>query len=456
MNNTLKIDFDLYESNLPVIRSSKIFANNKNEYDENSLYSQRIFGPVNDYECKCGKLKGKFYKGHRCDDCGVLCDSNDLRMKTFAKIELPKDVWVIFPPLKHMLYKIFGKKQVDKILSFDPHVYEKDDFYLFDLNNLSLVNIHNIIDDKKLNKIIEEEGIDLTSDEIDSEKLESVKIKFIEKYMDQLIDKDKYLDQFRIYSVINLKELFDYIYDKMPEIFEVKGFNNINIVKHIFINDIPVTPPDTRPVIKIAKNRFSVNDITKSYSEILKNLEHKFMDDIYLQIQDKTERDIYLANASKKFQRSVDDIYKFAQDKQFGDKASLFRNSILGKTVEFSGRTVVSCGPNVPPYMISMPRESAKIVFILEVLNYLVNNENDILDINDIASLMQLIVNNIDDAELKISDEQFDEIFEKIRPSLRAMFERPPTLFMYNDSTFILDELFESKFQLDGSEKQED
>jgi len=202
-------------------------------------------------------------------------------------------------------------------------------------------------------------------------------------------------------------------------------------------------------VIKIAKNRFSVNDITKSYSEILKNLEHKFMDDIYLQINDERERNIYLANASKKFQRSVDDIYKFAQEKQFGDKESLFRNSMLGKTVEFSGRTVVVCGPNLPPYTISMPRESAKIVFILEVLNYLVNNENDILDISDVASLMQLIVNNIEDAELKIDDETFDKIYHKIRPQLRVMFERPPTLFMYNDSTFILDELFENKFDIE-------
>ena len=94
----LKIDFSLYETDLSKVTSSKIFANNKNEYYEEGLYSQKIFGPVKDYECKCGKLKGIYYKGQRCDECGVLCDSKDLRMKNFASITLQKDLWVINPP----------------------------------------------------------------------------------------------------------------------------------------------------------------------------------------------------------------------------------------------------------------------------------------------------------------------------------------------------------------------
>jgi len=448
MSNRLKIDFELYEKDFPLVTSSKIFANNKNEYYEEGLYSQKIFGPIKNYECKCGKLKGKYYKGQRCDECGVLCESNDLRMRAFAQVNLPKDVWVILPQLKYILHKLFGKKAVEKILTFDPHVYEKDDFYLFDLRDMSLSSIYDIVDSKKLNKIIDE-AIDESAEEaIDASKLEKIKTEYIEKYMEEYVDKNRYLVDFRVYSVINLKHLFDYLYENHLEIFEAKQLKNKSIIKHVFINKIPITPPDTRPVIKIAKNRFSVNDITKSYSEILKNLEHKFMDDIYLQINDEYEKNIYLANASKKFQKSVDGIYKFAQEKQFGDKESLFRNSILGKTVEFSGRSVVVCGPNVPPYMISMPRNSAKTVFVLEVLNYLVNNENEILDISDVASLMQLIVNNIEDAELKLDNETFDKIYHKIRHQLRAMFERPPTLFMYNDSTFILDELFENKFDV--------
>lgn len=448
MGNTLKINFDLYDKELPTVTSSKIFANSKNEYNENSLYSQKIFGPVKNYECKCGKLKGSYYKGKRCDECGVLCDSNDLRMKTFAQIKLPDEVWVIFPPLKYILHKIFSKKALDKILNFDPHIYEKNDFFIFDLQNKNLVNVYDVLDEKKLAALIQSrnEKYDLSS--MNREEIDALKSDVIESYVEKYLDKERYLVDLRVYSIINLKHLFDYLIENEPEILHQKGIENIEIVKHAFINRIPVTPPDTRPVVKIARNRFSVNDITKSYSEILKNLENKFMDDIYLQIQEKKERDIFLANASKKFQRSIDDIYKFVQDKQFGDKESLFRSSLLGKTVEFSGRTVVTCGPNVPPYMLSMPRESAKIIFILEVLNYLVNNENEILDIRDIASLMQLIVNKIEDAELEIEDEVFDQIYKKIRPQLRLMFERPPTLFMYNDSTFILDELFENKFKV--------
>jgi len=443
---SLKIDFSLYETDLPVVTSSKIFANNKNEYHEDGLYSQRIFGPVKNYECKCGKLKGKYYAGQRCEDCGVMCDSNDLRMKTFAQINLPQNVWVIFPPLKYALQKIFGKKAIDKILAFDPHVYEEHDYFIFDMQNRVLVSVYDLIDTDYLNeeisKLIDKESAT-------TEQVEKIKFKIIDEYVNRELDPKRFLIDFKIYSIINLKELFDFLYENhWDDVIAKKQVGNKNIIKYAFINKVLVTPPDTRPVIKIAKNRFSVNDITKSYSEILKNLEHKFMDDIYLQIQDETERNIYLANAARKFQKSIDDIYKFSQEKQLGDKESILRNSILGKTVEFSGRTVVTCGPNVPPYMISVPRESVKTLFILEVLNYLVENENDILDINDIASLMQLITNNIEDAELKIDDSVFDEIYQKIRPQLRVMFERPPTLFMYNDSTFILDELFENKFKI--------
>ncbi len=441
---SLKIDFSLYEIDLPVVTSSKIFANNKNEYHEEGLYSQKIFGPVKNYECKCGKLKGKYYAGQRCEDCGVLCDSNDLRMKTFAQINLPSDIWVVFPPLKHVLHKIFSKRAVDKIMTFDPHVYEVHDYFIYDLNDATLVNVNNLINEDEIKAKISDQA----KEELNIDELEKLRAEFVNKWVSENLNPERYLIDFKIYSIINLKHLFDYLYENHWEIFEKKQVGNRDIVKFAFVNKIPVTPPDTRPVIKIAKNRFSVNDITKSYSEILKNLEHKFMDDIYLQIQDETERNIYLANAAKKFQRSVDDIYKFAQENQLGDKESILRNSILGKTVEFSGRTVVTCGANVPPYMISIPRESAKVLFILEVLNYLVNNDNDILDIDDIASLMQLITNNIEDAELKIDDDVFDEIYQKIRPQLRVMFERPPTLFMYNDSTFILDELFENKFKM--------
>ena len=448
MSNSLKIDFSLYDIDLPVVKSSKIFANNKNEFNDNSLYSQQIFGPVKDYECKCGKLKGTYYKGKRCDECGVLCDSKDTRMRTFAQIKLPTDVWVMFPPLKYILYKLFNKKAVEKILNFDPHIYEKNDFFIFDLQNKTLKNIYELLEEKKLSKLIDKRGESYDLESMEQSEIDSLKFSVIEEYIKEYIDSERYLIDFRIYSIINLKELYDYLINEKPEILSSKDIENLDVVKYVFVNRIPVTPPDTRPVVKIARNRFSVNDITKSYSEILKNLESKFMDDIYLQIQEKEERDIFLANASRKFQRSVDDIYKFIQDKQFGDKESLFRSSLLGKTVEFSGRTVVTCGPNVPPYMLSMPRNSVKTIFILEVLNYIVNNDNDILDIGDVASLMQLVVNKIDDAELEIPDEQFDKIYNKIRPELRLMFERPPTLFMYNDSTFVMDKIFENKFKI--------
>ncbi len=402
----LSIDFSLYETELPIVTSSKIFKNSKNEYHPDGLYSQTIFGPMKDYECECGNLKGKIHTGQRCSKCGVLCDTSDLRISTFAHIKLPQDIYVIFPPFRYIANKIFGKSNVNIIQKFDSHMYDDEYYFVYDLSKKKLVYHEDASDD--------------------------------------------IVENFKVYNIINLKKLYDYLLKNYQDLFDELGITNEHRDK-LFINRIPVTPPDSRPVMKISSSRFSVNDVTKCYSEILKNSENKFINDVYNAMTDENEKVIYLANAQKKFQRSVDELYEFIINKQLGEKEGLLRSSMLGKTVEFSGRNVITCAPNIAPYMISINREASRTIYILEYLKHMLNNDE--IDISDVSGIMQLMMYGIKNATLNLDPEDTDEVWEEIRKDLRCIFERPPVLFMYNDSGMLFDKLFEDKFKIDTSDQ---
>lgn len=400
----LEIDFSLYETNLPQVTSFKIFTNTKGEFDENGLYSQRIFGPIKNYECKCGQLKGKQYRGETCPKCKVKCISSDARLHTFAQIKLPFGVKIVLPPLKYIGNKIFGKTVFDKILKFDPHIYDNEEYYYYDLNK------------RKLR--LAEEISDPSADHI--------------------------VDEFKVYNIMDLFKLYVYLMDNHFEIF---AENNISrdIAKHLFQDKVIVTPPDTRPVAKISAGKYSVNDITRHYVEILKNIKNSFTDEIYAKMQIEDQRNIYLASSSRKFQYSVDQIFSIVLEKNLGQKESIVRQSLLGKTLEFSGRAVITCGPNVPPYMISMDTYGLSKLAILEILNYML--ENNIVDVGDIADVMQLLTIGIEHTDINIDKDLLEDILEKIRLDLRMVVERPPVLFYYNDSTMLLDKTLDSKLK---------
>ena len=402
--SVIEIDFSLYNSNLPEVTSFKIFSNQKGDYDENGLYSQRLFGPLRNYECKCGRLKGKQYKDQVCRICGVKCTTSDMRSKTFGQIKLPHGVKIIFPTLKYIGYKLFGKNTFEKILNFDPHIYDNEEYYYYDMNKKKLVL-----------------GSELT------EKTSA-----------------NVLKEFKIYTILDLYKLYKYLLEE-TNIFDELGLSK-EVGKYLFLDKVVVTPPDTRPLVKIGPNKHSVNDITRHYVEILKNIKNSFTDEIYAKIENEDQRSIYLAASCQKFQQSVNEIFKVVLERNLGEKESIVRQSLLGKTLEFSGRTVVICGPHVPPYMVSMDERSMSKLLILEIIHYMF--EHEMVDVGDVADLMQLLTHGIDNTSINIPKEELKKILEDIRLDARVVVERPPVLFYYNDSTMLLDKPLDAKLDL--------
>ena len=115
----ISIDFSIYEQlpSLTEVKTSSIYLSNKTEkFHSEGLFSEQIFGPVENYKCQCGETFGKINAGKRCQNCGVLCDLNILRSNTFAKIKLPANIYVINPVFIGNLSQIFGNYAIKNIL----------------------------------------------------------------------------------------------------------------------------------------------------------------------------------------------------------------------------------------------------------------------------------------------------------------------------------------------------
>ena len=240
-----------------------------------------------------------------------------------------------------------------------------------------------------------------------------------------------------------MHKLYNYLYEETT-LLEDLGINK-NIARFLFMNKILVVPPDTRPVVKLGPKRFSVNELTKYYIEILKNIQNSFTDGVYTSISDE-DANMYLAASYKKFQNSVNNIYTVLLDTQLGEKKSIVRQSLLGKTTEFSGRTVITAAPNVAPYMVSIPEDAAKKIFILETIHHMF--EKGDIDVSDVSDIMNLTLNGLKDSFLNLEYDEFKNNFNELRKDFIAVAERPPSLFMYNVAMVMFDKLFEERYNI--------
>ena len=158
-------DFDLYDYDkaklLPTVKNAKITVQGDELIiPEDGLFSESIFGPIKNYKCKCGYVTTWASRGIRCPICSVLCDSKTLRNETFAKIDLPFNMFIIQPFLIPNLMKIFGKEQIKNILKVSQYDSNKKTPYLFSISRGKLIKINKL---KKEEMVIEEPVYDITS-----------------------------------------------------------------------------------------------------------------------------------------------------------------------------------------------------------------------------------------------------------------------------------------------------
>jgi len=341
------------------VTSIKFYTGKWSNIDENGLLSESIFGPLNDFRCRCGKLNLETSdSGKICDKCGVLCGSSDLRLKTFGKISL------IFPVIKTTKRKYFKKivgSQHKHLL--DP---KKADASLNTRRYLSINNSATVL--KIVDKI----------DNIEGWFIIPIRITGLYSF---------------ILSLKFAAEIFDI--EVAKELFEKKYI--IDVVK--------VLPPDLRPIMRDPKKRTELryveinkhyislinqNNQNKAIKDIIKQKEYDWFEKIKYNITNNIEDEIIdvaipeYDTATARYQYYVDQVYESAFESISG-KTGLIRSSILGKTIEFSARSVIIIDPSLEPYKVKVSRKILYKLWFPYFLYYLGKfKEYEFYDIFDI------------------------------------------------------------------------
>ncbi len=389
----VELDFELFENayKLRDVTNPNPIKAGKFKFTEDGLYSEIIFGPLKTYKCDCGNLFSRSNAGKRCTKCNVLCDNKELRGNTFARIDLPKGIYIMLPIFKTLVSSIFGSTAIRNLLESKNYDTNKQKPYFYSVLQEKLVKKRKL---GKKEKQIYKPVYDITT--------------LHELYR----------------SMLNKPEYRDYILKHMVQ---------EKIADYIFVNFILVNPPDSRPIAKL-NNQYQAHPTTAAYHEILKNIKNSFLDRAFVKNSSGYGQTVY------KYQNSVNKLYKEIIDKAFQRKKSIVRESLSGKTVETSQRATIIPDPTLPPGSIGLSEESIKKLFYMELLHF-IDTKYQLENTDD--SNMMSYTSEIDmqlneKGEVEITKELFQEFLESCGADFRVLFERPPVLYKYNISGVVI------------------
>jgi DNA-directed RNA polymerase subunit beta' len=356
-----------------------IGGNKTQKETPDGLFSEQIFGPKKNMQCLCGNLNGVIHENETCSTCGVLCTSNSIRSTQFGKIK------TIFPFIKPNKRKLIIK---------------------------SLGKLTNNIVNPNRNDV-----------NLDSQRYLAFKVNRSSiKIVDSLTPIDDYfIIPFRITGIYSLYIALKFCADFL------KISKAIEFFKNNYITDIiKVIPPNLRMFsIDSDKDEIRTPAINKEYTSLLNsnafNLpmleyikldEKDFLDQIKISLKNHIiDQDIFNVQLieydtkASGYQRIVNNIYENVYSTLSG-KPGLIRNSILGKTIEFSGRTVITVDPSLKAYQIKVSKKMLKKLWMPYFLHYLI--EYDELDAT--YCFDRYMMDELDNEEEL--DKKFDEFLE--------------------------------------------
>ena len=377
--------------------------------ERDGLYCERIFGPTKDWECHCGKYKKIRYKGKICDRCGVEVTRAKVRRERMGHIELAA-------PCSHIWYFKGIPSRMGLLLDISPRILEKVLYFA--------------------SYIVTDPGdCPLAKNQILSEK----------EYRDM---REKYEDDFKagmgaeavkeLLQQIDLNELSEQL---KSELKDASGQKKLRIIKRLEVvesfrisgNDptwmimdvLPVIPPELRPMVQLDGGRFATSDLNDLYRRVI-NRNNRLKRLIQLQAPD-----IIVRNEKRMLQEAVDALIdngrrgravtgannralKSLSDMLKG-KQGRFRQNLLGKRVDYSGRSVIVVGPELKMYQCGVPKEMAIELFRPFVMKKLVEDG---------------VANNIKSAK-KMVDRQKPEVWDALDVVIKehpVLLNRAPTL----------------------------
>jgi DNA-directed RNA polymerase subunit beta' len=337
--------------------------------ERDGLFCETIFGPQKDWECHCGKYKKIRFKGKICDRCGVEVTRSKVRRERMGHIELAA-------PVSHIWYFKGIPSRMGLILDISPRTLEKVLYFAMYI----VTDPGNVREVEKKQCLTEKEYRDLKEKyEDDFEAMmgaEAIKKLLAEIDLDQLSDELK--EELENASGQKRVRLLKRI--EVVESFRLSG----NRPEWMILDVIPVIPPDIRPMVQLDGGRFATSDLNDLYRRVI-NRNNRLS-----RLLELNAPDIIIRNEKRMLQEAVDALIdngrrgrpvtgpnnralKSLSDMLKG-KQGRFRQNLLGKRVDYSGRSVIVVGPELKMYQCGLPKEMALELFKPFVMKILVEN----------------------------------------------------------------------------------
>ena len=377
--------------------------------EKDGLYCERIFGPQKDLECHCGKYKKIRYKGKVCERCGVEVTRKEVRRERMGHIELVS-------PVSHIWYFKGIPSRMGLILDVSPRDLEKVLYFakyiVIDPGDTEL---------EKLQILNEKEYMDMVEKYDDEFRAgmgaEAIKELLCEIDIDELCSslREELSDATGQKKARILKRL------EVAEAFKQSG----NRPEWMILDVVPVIPPDIRPMVQLDGGRFATSDLNDLYRrvinrnnrlkrllelnapEIIVRNEKRMLQEAVDALIDNGRRGRPVTGPNNRALKSLSDMLKGKQGR--------FRQNLLGKRVDYSGRSVIVVGPELKLYQCGLPKEMALELFKPFVMKSLVET--------GIAGNVKSAKKMVERAKTEVWD-----ALEKVIKDHPVMLNRAPTL----------------------------
>ncbi len=337
--------------------------------EKDGLYCERIFGPSKDWECHCGKYKKIRYKGVICDRCGVEVTKASVRRERIGHIALAA-------PVSHIWYFKGIPSRMGLILDISPRVLEKvlyfASYIVLDPGTTGL-QLKQVLSEKEYRDAVEKYGygafrVGMGAEAI-QELLKDIDLEKDSEELRRALKDSSGQKRARIIKRLEVVEAF---------------LHSGNKPEWMIMTVIPVIPPDIRPMVQLDGGRFATSDLNDLYRRII-NRNNRLA-----RLLELGAPDIIVRNEKRMLQEAVDALIdngrrgrpvtgpgnralKSLSDMLKG-KQGRFRQNLLGKRVDYSGRSVIVVGPELKIYQCGLPKEMAIELFKPFVMKELVAN----------------------------------------------------------------------------------
>ena len=327
--------------------------------ERDGLFCARIFGPIKDYECLCGKYKRMKYKGIICEKCGVEVTLARVRRERMGHIELASPVahiWFLKSlPSRIAMMLDMPLKDIERVLYFE--------YYIVTEPGLTPLKQHQLLSEDDYMRAQEEYGDDSFTAEIGAEAVQNLL---------KAIDLEKEAERLREELAGTVSDMKQKKYSKRLKILEAFQESG-NRPEWMVLTVVPVIPPELRPLVPLDGGRFATSDLNDLYRRVI-NRNNRLKRLIELRAPD-----IIIRNEKRMLQESVDALFDNGRRgrvitgankrplKSLADmlkgKQGRFRQNLLGKRVDYSGRSVIVVGPELKLHECGLPKKMALELF---------------------------------------------------------------------------------------------